>query len=213
MEEETQVEEQEAEQKEQEPKEEAKPERKRNDVAELQRRKDREVADARKEAQAATQRARELEGELGEVRLMLKEIREQANITDDDEARIKRLSERERTLAEREKKAADYEKKVAARFLASEYGIPLDDLLEYDDPRDMEIAALKWDRTHRSVDDDEEPEPPKRTAKKEEPEQQVDFDHGGGGRGRVDINKMSDEEFEKYHREQVAAVNRRNLRR
>lgn len=199
---------------EQEEKPEEKPEKPKkpakNDIAELQRRKDREVAEAQKEAKALREQLGTLQTDLEEQRRYVKELRERGELSDDEEARLKRLIEKESSLEKRESAAATYEKKVAAKFLSVEYGMPVDDLMEYDDPRDMEIAALKWERTHRPDEEEEEQEQPAQA--KEEPS---GFDFGGGGTSGKTVADVqpNSEEFWKLHEQRMKEARRRAVRR
>lgn len=108
-----------------------------------QSRRDRTIAALERERDTLQKRTTQVEGELESTRSTLELLRQQVQFGDDEEKRVKLLVESERKLRERERVLADAEKRTSARLLHAEYGIPLDDLLEYDDPRDMEIAALK----------------------------------------------------------------------
>ena len=114
-----------------------------------QSRRDRDSASQRKELQEAQRRFSQLEAEHQETVATLTMLREQAQLGENEEERIKVLAKREKELTAREKVARDAEKRASARLLHAEYGMALDELLEFDNPIEMENAALKWQKAQR----------------------------------------------------------------
>lgn len=200
---------------------EKKPPQKRTDAEErfkeYQRRKDREVAEARREAKDSSTRLSEVQRELDESRSLLAEIREQSRFGDDDEARVKARLAKERDLADREERARAYERTVTIRALSNEYGIPAEDLEPYDDPRDMKIRALEWSVQNRAAlppePDDEQDEPaPARTMFRERESEAPSgnrFDMGNGAVPQKSVADMSKAEFEALRARNKAAARRR----
>ena len=101
-----------------------------------------------KEAQAAAHTARDaLSKAQGDL-----EIAKMADPDDPDStAKVRRLldqrselEERGRKLAEREEYATGLEARLVKQTLSTTYGIPVEDLEQYDNSKDMELAALRY---------------------------------------------------------------------
>lgn len=116
----------------------------RNNYAELQRIKDREVAEVRREAKDLASRASKAEAELARTSRELEALREHADFSGDDADRIKRLVDKEAALEARASTTANHERSITMKLLSAEHGIPAEDLESYDTLADMQIAALKW---------------------------------------------------------------------
>ncbi len=172
----------------------------RKGVDELQSNLHRQVADAQRGETAAKRDAVKLTTELTEARSHIKLLQEQGELGGDEATRLERLSTGEASLTERLTAALGVEKVLAARVLSLEYGVPETDLLVHDDPKDMKIAALEWERTHREAapvapaggdppaQEPQNPAPPS-----------SEFDLGdGGGAGGKSIKEMSPKEFEEF---------------
>jgi len=193
------------------PEEAKKPPQTRNNFAELQRTKDREVAEANRGANAARSAQAEAETKLADLETLYREAREKSNFTDDDEAYVKRRNDLERDLATRQNQTNAHERTLTIKYLAAEYGIPADDLDSYDNPKDMEIAALKYSRTSAAAaapadEEDTTPEEPEETPVRSQ------FDLGTGSGATKSIADMTDAEFDAYDRSQKA-ISRRQTRR
>lgn len=184
------------------------PRAKRSDIAELQAKKDREVAAANKAANEARSEAQATRAELDEVRGLLNAIRSQGVLSDDDEEKVKNLSNWQRTLSERESRVLEYERRLTIDRLEAQYGIPAEDLADYDNPRDMELAAAKYALALRQEEPSELPETPDPRAEEkgseqdqeddtpDEPSQPPPFDLGVPSSLRKSYKDMSPSEFE-----------------
>jgi len=167
-----------------------KPER--DPVAELKSVKDREVAEARKQAKAFERDLAETRRALDEQQAYVALLKERGELTDDEEARAKALAKREASLSEREKRAAGIERTLTVKLLAEKYGVPADVIEDYDDPRDMQIAALEYAISQRetAVEKPQAEAKPVAEEKEEAQDEGLHLDLGGGGRRRVDINSI-----------------------
>lgn len=144
----------------------------RDSIAELQRVKDREVAEAKKAADAAQRELSDLRAQLEQAQGFIEMLKDRGELSDDEEVRMKRMATLENTLKQREERALGIEKKLTARHLHMVYGVPEEELLDYDDPRDMKVAALEWKFEHMSSPgsvDDAKATPPQSEQSKNEP--------------------------------------------
>lgn len=119
----------------------------RDRVAEIQRRKDREIEGVRKEAKTLQDQVARMQAELAESRGYVSLLKERGELTEDEERRMQWLAERESTTNNRFTEAVEYERQLTSRLLQAEYGVPLNVLEGLTTPAEMELAALKWERT------------------------------------------------------------------
>ena len=167
-------------------------------IAELQRVKDREVADANRKAKEALGLVEQHQAEITQLREMLKH----SGLTDNEETRLKALIQREKAAQDREANAYKIERAMTVKLLTSQYGIPADDLEAYDDPRDMELAALKWERAHPSKQEaDEDDEPP---ATRQQPPERSRFDLGTGSGTSKSFKDMTKAEVAAWESQEKA---------
>lgn len=167
----------------------------------------RQVSDANKKVMAT-------QTQLDQIQEQLAEARQQAEIArlagDDEDAavRVKRLMERERAAEKRNKEAAEredrvlgYERRLSAETLHTQYGIPLAELEDLEDVKDMKIAALEWEReqtkkaaaktTTKPLDEERESKP---------------LDTGEGRIGTKQPPKPGTKEFEEWFQEKKQAA-------
>ena len=174
----------------------------------LHSRYQKQIAESQKAREAAERATATAQREADEARRYAQTLVEQGELSGDETERYKVLAKREAASEARESKVAQHEKVVSARLLHAEYGVPETDLLTYDDPKDMKIAALEWQRDHPdevpppATGEPTPPEPPP----PQEPASAFDVGDGAGpGKRIVD---MSDTEFE-AHDKALAAKARR----
>ena len=151
-------------------------------------RSDREVASLRKEIKAIQDKAATAERERDEAHSTVALLKEQMGLGDNESERLKVYTERE---AKQTKIGHDLEaraRQLKAQELSIQYGIPESDLLEYDDPHEMEVAALK-----RALAMKKEAE-----SKEEKDEKGGGFDTGAGSLFSKSIGDMSKAEFDKH---------------
>ena len=174
-----------------------KPKAQRNNFAELQRTKDREVAEANRATKSARAELAAANAKLADLTSLQEGMREKSNFTDDDEAWAKRRSELDRDIASRHETLAKSERGMAQNILSRDYGIPTEDLEAYETLADMKVAALEY--ALRSKNATDEPEPTDEEI--EEPEEapvRSTFDTGTGPGLSKSIRDMSDAEFEAH---------------
>ena len=169
------------------------------------------VAAAQRGEATAKRESGEATSRLAEAQSHIKLLTEQGEIGGDEAARLERLAGRETSGVERMTEALKIEKTLTARVLSLEHGVPETDLLVHDDPKDMKIAALEWERTHR----DDEPAPGAPAGEKppaaapasgklpagsprEPAAPPGDFDLGDGGGSGKSITEMDPKEFVEY---------------
>ncbi|MCH7608309.1 MAG: hypothetical protein IIC94_07075 [Chloroflexi bacterium] len=151
----------------------------------LHSRYQKQVAEARKDADAAKRDAATARTEAEESRRYAKVLEERGDVGEDEKGRYEDLAKREAAAGEMETKARSAVKLASARLLHSEYGVSEDTLLAFDDPRDMKIAALEWQRDNPKTDDDPPTEEPKPKAKTPEPAESRQASTGVTVRDRV----------------------------
>jgi hypothetical protein len=165
---------------------------KRDPVAELKSVKDREVAEARKQAKAYERDLAEARAALDEQKAYVQLLKERGELTDDEEARVRALASRESKLSQREQRATEIERTLTVKLLSEKYGVPSDVIEDYDDPRDMQIAALEYAISQKAEPAEtqvavKEPEP---QAESEDDDTDLRFDLGAGGRKKISINDI-----------------------
>ena len=193
-----------------EKKPEAAPKKDPDPASALHSRYQKQVAEAKKDADAAKRDAATARTEAEESRRYAKMLEERGDVGEDEQGRYAVLAKREEAAEAREKRAEQAERLASARLLHAEYGVSEDTLLAFDDPRDMKIAALEWQRDNPKEDDVPEPEAPKPKAEEPQPEE-PGFDGGDGAGSRKSIVDMTDEEFAEYDKK-LAAESRRRAR-
>jgi hypothetical protein len=182
----------------------------RSNIAELQRTKDREVAEAHRATREARSELAEAQAERDGFKALYTESKEKSNFTEDDEGYVRRRQEQEREYASRVETTRSTERTLTMRLLTREHGIPSEDLETYDNPKDMEIAALKWANAHSSVASEADEEDPSNPDPEEEPVK-TSFDLGTGPGSTKSFKDMSDGEFAAWEKSQKAA-SRKNAR-
>ena len=188
---------------------------KRNNYAELQRVKDREVAEAHKALKEVSTKASQSEAKLAAITREIEELKAHTSLSEDEEVRIKRLLDRESQLETREQATSQHERNLTIKYLSAQYGIPAEDLDAYDNPDKMEIAALKYANSRSRVtadlgDPDEEEDEP---AKEETPVRST-FDLGTGASSTKSFVDMTSAELAAWEaKEKAAAFKRIRLQR
>ena len=167
-------------------------------VAEVRSIEQRRAAAALKRADAAEKREADLRREHAILSKELSILRE-GGVDEDTEARVRRFATLDVELGQRVKQTREAELLASRRLLHMEYGIPAEDLDDYDSPETMENAALRWAL-------DQERKAPKN--KEEEPEAQPatrpGYVRGTGSTTTKSVPEMSAEEFA-AHRDKLKA--------
>jgi len=189
------------------PKEQAKP---KDPAAELHSRYRTQLAQAHKETKAAQQDASSARTELDEKSRFIKALQDRGELSEDETTRLEGLARAEAALDKRMQSAEEFEKRVSAQWFSVKYGVPEEDLLAYDNPKDMKIAALEaaLDLPKATDPEEEEPEPvvPVR--------QPSGFDLGAGALTGKQPKDMSKKEFDAFvARGQAAARARARAQR
>ena len=189
------------------PKQEAKP----SDAdREVQSRLHRRTAEAEKKATAAERERDEVRGELDAARRELETVRELSQFGEDTDKQVKLLAERTSKLAKQEKQLQDHARVLSARLLSQSYGIPEKELEGYEDPKDMEIAALRWQLSHPpKVAEEQTP----KASKAEEGAEPAKVDMGEAYVPAKSWKDMTDEEFAKESKKLEGEARSRTLKR
>lgn len=170
----------------------------------------RSEAAAKKQAAATAAQLDSIQGELAKAR----EDAEIARLAGDDvdaAEKVRRILQREQAAEKRWKEAESQLamgravlRDATMQTLHVQYGIPIEDLEEYETAPDMEIAALKYEREQRSK------LPQKPGAKKEEEEERESkaIDTADGRLGSTKIPAPGTKEFEEFYGKVKAGFSR-----
>lgn len=191
------------------------PKKTRDHIAELQRTKDREVAEANRRARDDAARAAEAEAKLADLQALYADAREKANFSDDDEAWTKQKTETERKLqiqAEATNRAA---KSALAERLSLAYGISVEELEAYETPEGMKMAAIEYENANlrSQLSPRNEEKPNAEATPEEEAPARTDFDLGTGTGTSKSFKDMSKEEFAAWEKAQASQARQRAMRR
>lgn len=191
---------------EEKPKQEAPKAKQRTPDQELQSSLHRREAQATKRAEAAEARATEAEK-------TLQIIRDQFSVDQDSETRAKNLAKAEADLERRNTLAAAALKEATAAKLSVKYGIPENDLMEYDTAAEMVAAAKDFQNEQLRKENEDlkkqlgersTPKGEKPAKKEEEGAEPAKVDSGEASGSKKPYKDMSSQEFEKLHQRNMA---------
>ena len=114
-------------------------------LAKVQSRLQAQVAEANKTLKVERAARQKEQGELAELRQLAKFPE---GLSEDEQQRLKALARREGELTERENVLQGQARQMSATLLSQQYGIPVEELENHEDIRDMRIAALEWAVEH-----------------------------------------------------------------
>lgn len=196
----------------------ATPRAKRSDIAELQSRYDKQIAETNKRAEANEAALAEANAKLAAMEDYVDLTRKSANISDDEAARLKQMAAWQTDLSKQSSLVQQAQKKVSMDVFSSMYGIPVEELEAYDDPITMENAALKWRMNHPSEPDvvEETPEPEEAVVDEDDdtpPPSRNNFDTGSGTGQSKSLKEMTLKERDEDWKRREAKARSDMLRR
>lgn len=191
---------------EQKPKAEVRPKKADQDnVAQLQRTLNKQVAEANKRVVTAERRASGYEKQL-------EYMRQAGQLGDDEEGRIKRLSELEADADKKHQIAGDALREAARHTLAARYDVSPDEIDDYDTPTAMEAAAeriaLRRELAELKAKLESKGEGETESDTSQPTDQRSSFDLGEGNLSAPNLEKMSKNEFDKHWENQKRRANR-----